>query len=103
MTGATGIMAGIGTETVTVIAREIEIGIEEMIVGEMSETATGTGIGTGREIEIETGIGIDVGMSLPAAAHLHLIDIVKPRIHLATTVLLLVDHPPQPLKRRNRG
>jgi len=107
MTGARGIMAEIGTETVTVIAREIEIGIEEMIVAGMIEiaieTGIGKGIGIGREIEIETGIGIDVGMNLLAVAHLHLIDIVKPQIHLATTVLPLVDHRPQRPKRRNRG
>jgi len=105
MTGARGIMAGIGTETVTVIATEIEIGIEEMIVAGMIEIAIETeiGIGRGREIEIETGIGIDVGTNLLAVAHLHLTDIVKPQIHLATTVLPLVDHRPQRPKRRNRG
>lgn len=101
MTGARGIMAGIGTETETVIARETEIGIGEMIVAEMIEIAIETGIGIGREIE--TGIGIDVGMNLLAVAHLHLIDIVKPQIHLATTALPLVDHPPLRPKRRNRG
>jgi hypothetical protein len=104
MTGARGIMAGIGIGigTETVIARGIEIGIGEMIVGGMIETAIETVIGIGREIGI--GIGIDVGMNLLlAAAHLHLIDIVKPRIHPATTALPLVDHLPQQPKRRNRG
>lgn len=103
MTGARGIMAGIGIEieTETAIAREIETGIGEMIVVEMIETAIETVIGTEREKEI--GIGIDVGMNLPAAAHLHLIDIVKLRIHLATTALPLEGHLPQRLKRRNRG
>ena len=108
MTGARGIMAGIGIGIgiETVIAKgigiEIEIGIGEMIVGEMIETAIETVIGTGSEIE--TGIETDVGMNLLlAAAHLHLIDIVKLRIHPATTVLPLVDHLPQLLKRRNRG
>jgi hypothetical protein len=104
MTGARGIMAGIGIGigTETVIARGTEIDIGEMIVGGMIETAIETVIGTGREKEI--GIGIDVGMNLLlAAAHLHLIDIVKPRIHLGTTALPLEGHLPQRLKRRNRG
>jgi hypothetical protein len=102
MTGARGIMAGIGigigTETVIVRGIGTEIDIGEMIVGEMTETA----IETGREKE--TGIEIDVGMNLLlAAAHLHLIDIVKPRIHPGTTALPLEGHLPQRLKRRNRG
>jgi hypothetical protein len=100
MTGARGIMAGIGIGigTETVIARGIEIGIGEMIVGEMIETAIETVIGIG------TGIETDVDMNLLlVAAHLHLIDIVKLRIHLATTVLPLEGHLPQRLKRRNRG
>ena len=105
MTGARGIMVGIGTETVTVTVTARGIGIEidigEMIVGEMIVTVIETAIETGREIEI--GIGIDVGMNLLAVAHLHLIDIVKPRIHLAIIAPPLVDHPPQRLKRRNRG
>ena len=104
MTGARGIMVGTGIETESVNARGIgiEIGIGEMIVGEMIETAIETVIETGREIGI--GIGIDVGMNLlPAAAHLHLIDIVNPQIHLVTTVLRLEGHPLQRQKRRNRG
>ena len=108
MTGARGIMAGIGIgigigiETVIARGIGIEIGTGEMIVVEMIVTAIETVIGTEREIE--TGIGIDVDMNLLlAAAHLHLIDIVKPRIHFGTTALPLVDHLPQLLKRRNRG
>lgn len=105
MTGARGIMVVTVTEIVTERGIEIgtEIGIGEMIVGEMIETVIG--IGTGIEIETGTGIerGIDVGMNRLAAARLPLTDIVKAQTHLVIAVHHLVDHLHLLLKRRNRG
>jgi hypothetical protein len=83
---------------------EIETGREDMIVGEMTETATEI------ETEIETGIeiGIDVDMTNrpPDVALLHLIDIENHLFQLVTSIQTrLGDHLPQAQrpKRRSRG
>ena len=97
---------GIGTEIETETGSETGIGIEETIVGEMTETEIvieiEIGIERGRGREIEKEKGIDVGTNRLAVALLHLIDVARLRIHLATINLHRAGHQLQRPKRRNR-
>jgi len=114
MSGAREITPVGGIESVSEIEIETEIetetesetgtGTEEMIVEEMTETeiVIEIGIERGRGREIEKEKGIDVGTNRLAVAHLHLIDVARLRIHLATLNLHRAGHQLQRPKRRNR-
>jgi len=100
----TGIGLGIEIEIETGIG--IGIGRGDMIVGEMTETATETeeAIETGTETEKEIGTDVATMNHPPDAAPLHLIVIAELPFQLVTfTQTRLEDRPPRRPKRRNRG